>query len=69
MLPTVGQFLYGTYLTFPARCSLSLRGLEDSAETMQSNVRQGKTTYARVGVAVSGLVILVIAYLVYTSWK
>ena len=38
-------------------------------ETIHSNVRQGKRAYVIAGVAVSGLVILLIAYLGYTFWK
>jgi hypothetical protein len=36
---------------------------------MQSKARLGETAYVLVGVGVSSLVVLAIAYLVYSSWK
>lgn len=36
---------------------------------MQSKVRLGAAAYVLVGVGVSSLVVLAIAYLVYSSWK
>jgi hypothetical protein len=36
---------------------------------MQSKVRLSEAAYVLVGIAVSSLVVLAIAYLVYSSWK
>jgi hypothetical protein len=38
-------------------------------ETMQSKVRRGEAAYVLVGVGVSSLVVVAIAYLVYSFWK
>jgi hypothetical protein len=41
----------------------------ESLKTMQSKARLGEVAYVVVGVGVSSLVVLAIAYLVYSSWK